>query len=59
VIRLLEHGGRHGLDAIDDLSGAVRIASDRTSRYLVTSVVGNFLIGRRGSRWRAVSVPGD
>lgn len=28
-------------------------------RYLATSAVGNFLIGRRGSRWLVVSTPGD
>jgi hypothetical protein len=59
VIRLLEHAGRHGLGAIDDPAGAVRIGVAGPLGYVVTSTVGNFLLGRRGSGWVVVSVPGD
>jgi hypothetical protein len=28
-------------------------------KYVVTSAIGNFLLGRQGSQWLVVSVPGD
>jgi hypothetical protein len=59
VIELLEHAGRHGLGAIADLRASVRLAFAGAGRYVVTSAVGNFLLGQRGSRWLVVSVPGD
>jgi hypothetical protein len=59
VIRLLEHAGRHGLGATRDLRRLIRVAASGARQYVVISVAGNFLIGRRGSRWMAVSVPGD
>ena len=59
VIRLLEHAGRHGVGATRDLRRSVHVAASGARQYVVVSVVGNFLIGRRGSRWMAVSVPGD
>ena len=59
VIRLLEHARRHGRGATRDVRRSVRVATSGARQYVVISVVGNFLIGRRGSRWMVVSVPGD
>lgn len=56
VIWLLVHARLDGLDATRDLKRSVRMAAPATGQCVVTSVVGNFLIGRRGSRWLAVSV---
>jgi hypothetical protein len=59
VIRLLDRQGRStGADRGADV-GAVRIAPLGARRYVVTSPVGNFLVGRRGGRWLVVSLPGD
>jgi hypothetical protein len=59
VIRLLDRrgsstGAHTGADA-----GSVRIAPASARTYVVTSHVGNFLVGRRGGRWLVVSLPGD
>jgi len=59
VIRLLDRqrrstGAHPGADA-----GSVRIAPASARRYVVTSPVGNFLVGRGGGRWLVVSLPGD
>jgi hypothetical protein len=59
VIRLLERTGRDGTAATAGGGGSVRIAPAGAKRYVVTSAIGNFLIGRRGSRWLVVSLPGD
>jgi hypothetical protein len=59
VIRLVEHAGRHRLGATTEVTRSVRMAASGARRYVVISVVGNFLILRQGSRWIAVSVPGD
>lgn len=59
VIRLLEQTGRNGTGATADAVASVRIASAGASRYVVTGAIGNFLIGRRRSRWLVVSLPGD
>jgi hypothetical protein len=56
---LVEHAGRHPLGATTDVTRSVRMAASGEHRYLATSAVGNFLIGRRGSQWLVVSVPGD
>jgi hypothetical protein len=59
VIRLLKRTGRQGIGAIAGLTSAVRIAVVGRHRYLATSAVGNFLIGRRKSWWLVTSLPGD
>jgi hypothetical protein len=59
VIRLLEHAGRHRLSATTDVTRSIRMAASGEHPYLATSAIGTFLIGRQGSRWMAVSVPGD
>ncbi len=59
VIELLEHAGPHRLGATRDAARSVRMAASGEDRYVATSAVGNFLIGRRGARWLAVSAPGD
>jgi hypothetical protein len=59
VIRLLDRQGRStGADLRAD-AGSVRIAPASARVYVVTSPVGNFLVGRRGGRWLVVSLPGD
>jgi hypothetical protein len=59
VIRLIDRqvrgvGARHG-----ELTGSVRMTAAGTRTYVVTSPVGNFLVGRAGARWLVVSLPGD
>ncbi len=58
VIRLIVQAGRHGPGAAADPT-SVRMRPAGPSGYVVTSPIGNFLIARRGSRWLAVSLPGD
>jgi hypothetical protein len=67
------HRRRSRIASIDDdgeLTLSRRIVNDRdtftdllgdpdSGRYLVTSAVGNFLVGRRGSGWLVVWLPGD
>jgi hypothetical protein len=38
---------------------SIRLAAAAPDRYVVTSIVGNFLVGRRESLWLVVSLPGD
>lgn len=59
VVRLLKRARRHDVRIAADPAKSVRIASLSTNRYLVMSVVGNFLVDRHGSRWLVVSLPGD
>lgn len=59
VIWLLEQTGRNGTGATADRVTSVRMAPAGANGYVVTSAIGNFLIGRRGSRWLVVSLPGD
>jgi len=59
VIGLLEGQVRDtGADLRAD-PGSVHIAPSGARRYVVTSPVGNFLVGQRGGRWLVVSLPGD
>jgi hypothetical protein len=59
VLRSLELEGRQGgIDAAGAAS-SVRIASASGGTYVVTSLIGNFLVGRRRLRWLVISVPGD
>ena len=58
VIRLLERERRSAGMATDVAMRWVRIASAGGQRYVVTSAVGNFLVGTRRSRWLVVSLPG-
>ena len=59
VIRLLERAGRHSIGATADVTGSVRVAPAGARGYVVTSTIGNFLVGRRGQRWLVISLPGD
>jgi hypothetical protein len=58
VIRLLERERTSAGMATDVAARSVRIASAGGQRYVVTSAVGNFLVGTRRSRWLVVSLPG-
>ena len=59
VIRLLEQAGRHIIRATADVTGSVRIAPAGAHGYVVTSTIGNFLVGRQGQQWLVISLPGD
>lgn len=59
VIRLLDRQGRSTGANLGADAGTVRIAPASARSYVVTSPVGNFLVGRRGGRWLVVSLPGD
>jgi hypothetical protein len=59
VIRLLERTGRIAIGGTLDAVASVRFAPASEHRNLVTSLIGNFLVGRRGRRWLVVSLPGD
>lgn len=58
VIGLLTRAGRVPRRVPPRAAASVRIAASAHG-YVVTSAVGNFLVGRIGSRWLVVSVPGD
>jgi hypothetical protein len=59
VITLLDRLGRGtGSDPRAD-AGSVRMQPAGLQTYVVTSRVGNFLVGQRGGRWLVVSLPGD
>jgi hypothetical protein len=59
VLGLLEHRGRVGTVDLANAVTSVRIARTSAGTYVVTSVIGNFLIGRKGSQWLVLSLPGD
>jgi hypothetical protein len=59
VIRLLERERRHADVVKDAAVGSVRIAPAGAGRYVVTSAVGNFLLGRHRPGWVVLSLPGD
>jgi hypothetical protein len=59
VLGLLEHGGRVGTVDLADAVASVQIARAPRGNYVVTSAIGNFLVGRQGSRWLVISLPGD
>jgi hypothetical protein len=59
VIRLIEDAGRHSVAGTRSITRSIRMAGSGAHRYVATSALGNFLIGRRGSLWLVVSVPGD
>jgi hypothetical protein len=59
VIRLLQQAGRHSISSTAYVTGSVRIAPAGAHRYVVTSTIGNFLLGRRGQQWLVISLPGD
>jgi hypothetical protein len=58
VIRLLEQQPRSKLLVTSGAMNSVRIAPGLRA-YLVTSAIGNFLVGRRGTHYLIVSLPGD
>jgi hypothetical protein len=59
VLGLLEHGSRPGGVDVANAVASVRIARVLRGSYVVTSAIGNFLVGRRRSRWLVISLPGD
>lgn len=59
VIRLLEQAGRLSARATADVTRSVRVAPAGAHRYVVTSTIGNFLVGQRGHLWLVISLPGD
>ena len=59
VIRLLDRQVRAVGEELGYVASEVRIAPTGSRTYMVTSPVGNFLVGRRGGRWLVVSLPGD
>ena len=59
VIMVLEHAGSIGRGTTANAAASVRIAPAGEHGYVVTSTIGNFLLGRRGQRWLVVSLPGD
>ena len=59
VAGLLEQAGRHDGGIAPHPAKSVRTVAAGALRYQVTSVVGNFLVDRHGSRWLVVSLPGD
>jgi hypothetical protein len=59
VIRLLERRGPLAGTNAGQASRSVRIARGGPRSFEVTSAIGNFLIAKRSSRWRVVSLPGD
>jgi hypothetical protein len=58
ILRLLEHEGRHAEPNAAEASRSIEL-STASKTYLVTSTVGNFLIGMSRSRWLVISLPGD
>jgi hypothetical protein len=59
VTQLLEQQGRQARVVAADAIASIRIARAPDFSYVVTSAVGNFLVGRRGPRWLVISLPGD
>jgi hypothetical protein len=56
---LLENEGRHGAVEVNTAVASVRIGPAPGGAYVVTSAIGNFLVGRQRSRWVVFAVPGD
>jgi hypothetical protein len=59
VLRLLEAEDRAGAVDVVHAVASVRIAPAQGGTYVVTSAIGNFLVGRQQSRWLVISLPGD
>jgi hypothetical protein len=59
VLGVLEHNGRLGAVDAANAVASVRIAPAPGGIYVVTSAIGNFLVGRQRSRWLVISLPGD
>ena len=59
VVRLLTQRGRSAAVTTSHLLPLVRMAPTGPDEYVATSVVGNFLVRRRGAHWLVVSLPGD
>ena len=59
VIRVVERQDPRGAPDAAEPARSVRIARGGARSFVVTSTIGNFLIGKRRSRWLVVSVPGD
>jgi hypothetical protein len=56
---MLERDGRRGAVQAANAVASVRIAPASAGTYVVTSAIGNFLIGRKRSQWLVLSLPGD
>jgi hypothetical protein len=59
VIRQLEQRGRIPTGNVSQAVSSVHVEPGGSNGYVVTTIAGNFLVGRRGSRWVVVSLPGD
>ena len=59
VLGLLEHGGQPGTVDAANAVASVRMARTSLGTYVATSAIGNFLVGRKRSRWLVISLPGD
>jgi hypothetical protein len=58
VVRLLKQNGQQSWIQTIPAKDSVRIVTAGANRYLVTSAVGNFLVGQRESHWLVISLPG-
>jgi hypothetical protein len=56
---LLEHARTLATVDVANAVSSVRIARAPRGTYVVTSAIGNFLVGRERSRWLVISLPGD
>jgi hypothetical protein len=59
IVGLLTRRGRRAAVNSSPLLPLVRMAPAGLHEYVATSVLGNFLVGRRGAHWLIVSLPGD
>jgi hypothetical protein len=59
VIALLTQEGRQNQVPAYEAVASIRMTPDQFGRYVVTSAIGNFLVGRWGPRWLVISLPGD
>jgi hypothetical protein len=59
VLGLLEDRVRLSTVDVANAVASVRIAPTSYGTYVVTSTIGNFLVGRQRLRWLVISLPGD
>jgi hypothetical protein len=59
IVRLITRRGRSAAVTTSHVLPLMRMASAGPAEYVATSVMGNFLVGRRGPHWLVVSLPGD
>lgn len=59
VLLMLGNEGTRRVVDVNRAVASVRLAPAPGGRYVVTSAIGNFLVGRQRSRWIVISLPGD